>query len=327
MKNNKKIITIICPVFNEEENVDIFVGKFLNIIKNFKNIYIFNFLFLDNCSTDKTVDRLLKLQKKYGCIEIIKYSRNFGVMKSIFTGLINSNSDASAVFDCDLQDPPQLLIKFISEWERGYKIIYGERDRREESYFFGFLRKQFRFFEKNFKGNNVKIESGAWFFDERVILELKKVTFEPYLPGLISRLGFKSLGIKYNRISRKRGDSKFGLAKYFSYAADGLVSGTIVPLRIAVFCGILFSIVSFTLAAYFVIAKLFLDIPFAAGMAANIVIELFGFSLTFLFLGVIGEYLGRLHLSSETSQLAIIEETYPIPNKIFKKKSQRKIKS
>jgi dolichol-phosphate mannosyltransferase len=311
MKNNLTTITILCPVFNESENVAHFVASFKNVIEPLEQRYQFEFLFADNCSTDDTLGCLMELQKQYSNIRILKYSRNFGVMKSIFTGIVNSNSNACAVFDCDLQDPPELIIDFIKEWENGAKIVYGVRRKREEDYLVGFLRKRYRQIETYLKGYKVTVESGAWLLDERVVHELRGVPFEPYLSGLISRLGFRSVGVPYNRRARMHGTSKFGLIKYFSYATDGLVSGTITPLRLAVISGALLSVMSFILAGYFVVAKLFLGVPFATGVAAIIVIQLFGFGLTFLFLGVIGEYVGRLYLAKEASQLAIIEQQYP----------------
>ncbi|MDP1665887.1 MAG: glycosyltransferase family 2 protein [Methylobacter sp.] len=311
MNSKQSSITILCPVFNEAENVARFVSEFTNVIQPLKQRYSFEFLFVDNCSTDGTLDCLLLLQKQYPNISIIKYSRNFGVMKSIFTGIVNSNSSACAVFDCDLQDPPELLIEFIKQWASGAKVVYGVRRKRDEGFVIGFLRNIYREIERYIKGYAVTIESGAWFLDERVIRELRMIPFEPYLAGLIARLGFKTAGVPYDRRARLLGQSKFGLMKYFSYAADGLVSGTIVPLRISVFCGIVFSLLSFVLGTYFVVAKLFLGIPFPEGVAAAIVILLFGFGLNFLLLGVVGEYLGRIYMQKESSQTAIIEESYP----------------
>lgn len=175
----------------------------------------------------------------------------------------------------------------------------------------GFLRGIYRKIETYLKGYRVSVESGAWLLDERVIAELRAVPFEPYLSGLISRLGFKSTGVPYDRRARLRGESKFGFIRYFSYATDGLVSGTIAPLRISVISGAILSLLSFLFGVYFVIAKLFLQVPFATGIAAIIVILLFGFGLNFLFLGVIGEYVGRLHLAKEVAQPAIIEMSLP----------------
>lgn len=309
--DEKPSITILCPVYNESENVGRFVSQFIQIIQSLEHRYSFEFLFADNCSTDDTLERLLQLQGQYSNIRVIKYSRNFGVMKSIFTGIINSNSNACAVFDCDLQDPPELIAEFIKEWESGAKVVYGVRRKRDEASLVGALRRIYRRIETYFKGYRVTVESGAWFLDQRVVQELRVVPFEPYLAGLIARLGFKSIGVPYDRQRRLHGRSKFGLVKYFSYATDGLVSGTIAPLRISVFFGAIFSLGSFILGIYFIVAKLFLDIAFPTGMAAAIVILLFGFGVNFLLLGVIGEYLGRIYLNKESSQPAIIEEAYP----------------
>lgn len=311
LENNKLSITILCPVFNEEENVARFVSEFTNVIQTLDQRYSFDFLFVDNCSTDNTLDHLKLLQRQHSNIKIIKYSRNFGVMKSIFTGIVNTSSHACAVFDCDLQDPPELIIDFIKEWELGAKVVYGVRKKRDEGRTIGFLRSRYRQLETSLKGYKINIESGAWLLDERVVKELQEVPFEPYLAGLIARLGFKSTGVPYERRARLLGQSKFGLIKYFSYATDGLVSGTVAPLRISVVCGVVFSLMSFALGLYFVAAKLFLEIPFSAGMAAAIVILLFGFGLNFILLGVIGEYLGRIYMQKESSQMAIIEETFP----------------
>jgi len=161
--------------------------------------------------------------------------------------------------------------------------------------------------EAFFKGYKSELESGAWFLDRRVVEELSKRSFEPFLAGLIGRLGFVTRGIPYERTSRKLGASKFHLGLYFSYAMDGLVSGTIAPLRIAILMGGALSLLSIAAAIYFLIAKFFLGIPFASGVAAIIIISLFSFSINFIFLGIIGEYVGRVYLSRELSEPAIIE--------------------
>lgn len=308
---DESVITILCPVYNESENVNRFVREFMGAINLVDKRYSFEFLFADNCSTDDTVKQLQNLQRLHSNIRIIKYSRNFGVMKSIFTGVLNTNTNACAVFDCDLQDPPELIVEFIKQWEDGAKVVYGVRRKRDEGSLISILRRIFRNIETFFKGYKVNLESGAWFLDARVIQELRKVPFEPYLAGLIARLGFKSVGVPYDRLKRLHGESKFGFVKYFSYARDGLVSGTIAPLRLAVIFGIIFSLLSFLFGLYFVYAKLFLDIDFAAGMAALIVIVLFGFGLNFFLIGIVGEYVGRIYLDKEASQFAIIEDSFP----------------
>jgi len=312
MKKIKKEIVIVCPVHNEEDNIRFFINSFNSITNKLQHHYSFSYLFLDNCSEDKTLEILLGFKKIHKNISVIKYSRNFGVMKSIYTGIINVSKKASAclIFDCDLQDPPNLILDFLKKWEEGYKVVYGSREKRNESYFLTFMRKRYRNLEKFFKGYNVQIESGAWLLDKRIVEELRCSNYEPYLAGQISRLGFRSVGVFYNRNARKYGQTKFNFSKYFSYAIDSLVSGTIFPLRVSIFFGFIFSLFAFMLAIYFILAKLYFGVEFQAGIVASIVILLFGFGLNFIFLGLIGEYLGRVYLKDQSNSLAIIDKIY-----------------
>lgn len=305
-----KSVSILCPVYNESENVEEFISEFNSCVLPYKDRYQFNYIFVDNNSEDDTCQKIKNLSLRQKNITLIKYSRNFGYMKSIYTGFINSSDDACVIFDCDLQDPPNLLIDFLKHWECGYKVIYGKRVTRVESGLFAFFRRTYRRLENSIKGYQVQLETGSWFLDRQVIAELKKTQFDPYLPGLITRLGFKSIGVAYDRGIRKRGSSKVNYPHYFSYARDGLVSGNIAPLRLASIFGFIFSITSFLLMLYIIVAKVYFGAPFASGVAFTITIILFSFGINFMILGVIGEYLGRIYLERELTQPAIIEEIY-----------------
>jgi dolichol-phosphate mannosyltransferase len=304
---NKKI-TILCPVFNEVENIENFYNVFSQYTQNIAG-YKFNYVFTDNHSTDGSFEVVKRLSKIYPNIRGYRFSKNFGYMKSIYTGFINSQDDACVIFDCDLQDPPHLISEFIDAWENGYKVIYGKRSTRVESKSLGLFRRSFRKFENFVKGYEVQIESGTWFLDKKVIEQLKKIEFDPYLPGLISRLGFNTLGIPYVRGVREKGTAKGNIPLYLAYARDGLVSGTITPLRLMVLLGAIVSLVSFGLMFYFLFAKLFMGAPFASGVAALATITLFGFGINFILLGVLGEYIGRIYMEKESRHAAIIEET------------------
>lgn len=304
---NKKI-TILCPVFNEVENIENFYNVFSRYTQNIVG-YKFNYVFTDNHSTDGSFEVVKRLSKIYPNIRGYRFSKNFGYMKSIYTGFINSQDHACVIFDCDLQDPPHLIGEFIDAWENGYKVIYGKRSTRIESKSLGLFRRSFRKFENFVKGYEVQIESGTWFLDKKVIEQLKKIEFDPYLPGLISRLGFNTLGIPYVRGVREKGTAKGNIPLYLAYARDGLVSGTITPLRLMVVLGAIVSLVSFGLMFYFLFAKLFMGAPFASGVAALATITLFGFGINFILLGVLGEYIGRIYMEKESRHAAIIEET------------------
>lgn len=309
----KKVITVFCPVYNEEENVENFYERINKVLTPFRDRYDFRFLFADNRSTDDTVEKIREMCAYDSNVALIRYSRNFGVMKSIYTGMITVQTDAVAVFDCDLQDPPELLVDFIEAWEGGAKIVYGRRMKRDEPRLITFLRKGFRRIERSLQSNRIEIESGAWFLDKRILDELRRRNrFEPYVAGLLSRLGFKTVGIPYNRRKRELGSSKFNFLSYFSYATDGIVSGTVVPLRLSILCGVLISSLSFLAMTYFLLAKFVFGASFAAGVAASIIISLFGLGVNFIFLGIIGEYVGRIYLDKDSSEPAIIDESINI---------------
>lgn len=312
----KKKIVVICPIYNEKENINIFFEKFSKIFndQSLNEKYEFQFLFADNNSTDGSIDEIKLLSQKYDFVSYLFYSRNFGVMKSIYTAIRNLNEDADActVFDCDLQDPPDLIYQFIEAWEQNNKIVYGIRKKRKEKWILNILRKIFRKTDIYFRGYEIKIESGAWFLDKKIINQFKKTSFDQYLPGLISRFGYKKKGIEYERRIRERGKTKFGFVNYFSYAIDGIFNGSIAPLRISVIFCILFCFLFFSSSIYFVLAKFFLGIKFDEGIAAIAIINLFGFSIIFFILSILCEYAGRIYKPRFDQDDAIIEERFKI---------------
>jgi len=307
----KKIIGICCPVFNEEDNIENFYNTYSKIFLNYQEKYQLEFLFTDNCSNDKSFNILKNLTIKNNNVTVIRYSKNFGVMKSIYTGIINVSEkwDAVAVFDCDLQDPPKLINDFIDKWEEGFKIVFGKRINREEPKIITILRKIYKRIERSVQKEVQEVESGAWFLDKKIIDEIKKKNrFEPYLPGLINSLGFKSRSIPYDRIKRANGVSKFNFFSYLSYATDGIVSGTMIPLRISIYFGVFFGTFAICLSIFFILAKFIFEIDYAEGIAAMIVFTLFNFGINFLFLGIIGEYVGRVYNKKDIEEPAIIDE-------------------
>lgn len=303
----KKKITIICPVFNEEKNINDFYDAFYIIFEKI-DIYDFKIIFADNKSTDNSLKLIEQISQKDKRVSLLGYSKNFGVMKSIYTAISFVEEDACAIFDCDMQDPPELILEFIDKWVSGNKIVYGKRQLRIESKILYFLRKMQKKLERFIKGYETNIESGAWFLDKVVIEEIKKYPYDSFLPGLISRLGFKSDYVEYVRNIRKKGFTKFNYKLYFLYGIDGLISGTITPLRISIIFSVIFAILCFISSIYFLLAKFFLEIVFQEGIAAILIINLLSFSIIFFILGIFGEYLGRIYIRNEDQKLAIIEK-------------------
>jgi len=307
----KQKIGIICPVYNEAENIEIFFNEFTNIFKKNETGFEHEFLFLDNDSEDDSFQIMRRLVEENENVFALRYTSNFGVMKSIYTGILNAPVDwaALAVFDCDLQDPPELVLNLLSEWRNGTKIVFGSRAKRQEGFLYKVLRKAYKRIETAMVGRARKVESGAWLIDRRVIDEIiDRDYFYPYLAGMIEDLGFKTKGIVYNRRARLRGGTKFNLVRYFKYAIDGLLDGSTLPLRFSFFCSLAIAFLAVSLSVYFIVLKFILGKEFQEGVVAIIVLILLNFAFNFLFLGIIGEYIGRIKTSHSHSRPAIIDE-------------------
>jgi dolichol-phosphate mannosyltransferase len=312
MIQSRKKIGICCPTFNEEENIRDFYNSYKKIGNEIRKNYKIEFLFADNCSTDKSFQIIKDIAASDDAVFAIKYSKNFGVMKSIYTAIIKSPNDwdSLAVFDCDIQDPPSLIKLLLNEQIKGYRIVYGSRKDRDESKLISILRNFYVKLEGLLYSKINKPESGAFLIDKRVIQEIKKQNYyKEHIPTLIADLGFTSSSIPYSRLQRKKGVTKFNLISYISYAIDGIMGSSIVPLRISIIVSIFFGFLSIALSIYFIIAKFILGIDFQEGIAALIVLLLLNFSINFFFLGVIGEYIGRTFKKEEISMPAIIDET------------------
>lgn len=302
-----KTIIIICPVYNEENNIEFFYKSFCEILKKINN-YSFKILFSDNCSTDNSYKIIQKIAKNDQRVSCISFSKNYGVMKSIYTSFHYLDGDACAIFDCDLQDPPELLIELVKGWEEGNKIVYGKRNKRKEKKMLSFFRILQRKLEIIFKGKQTAVESGAWFLDKIIVEQLKLSKFDPYLPGMIDRLGFERKAVEYKRVDRKFGETKFSFSMYLKYGLDGLISGNRSPLKISIFFSIIYGLVCLISSIYFLYAKFVRKIEFGEGVAAILIIILLSFSLIFFTLSIFGEYLGRLYFKDEDEKLAIVKK-------------------
>jgi len=223
-----KLISICIPVYNEEKNI----LNAYSVIKNLfeKNLINFDYeiIFTDNCSDDETENIITELCSKNRKVKYIRFKANLEYDKSILEGYKNSNGDAAIVFDCDLQDPPELIEKFILKWEEGNDLVYGVVNSRQENAFINSLRKLFY----NLMNSNTEIKyplnaHDFRLLDRSIIKKLSKVdNLFPYMRGLTYSLSKNPYGIKYNRNQRSKGKSKFGFYRSFTYAINAFIEET-----------------------------------------------------------------------------------------------------
>jgi glycosyltransferase involved in cell wall biosynthesis len=304
----KRLVTISVPVLNEADNIDPLMER-LRTVAKIHHRYDFEFLFTDNASTDATFERLASQARTDSRVRVIRFTRNFGFQTSILTNYLNANGDAAIQIDADLQDPPELFGEFLASWEQGYKVVYGIRRSRPENPILSGARKLFYRGLAKLSNVDLPVDAGDFRLIDRVIIEdLRKVEDEaPYIRGVIAQLGYRQIGIPYDRIERQRGKSKFYLFSLIRLAVDGVCSQSTKPLEIITLLGTTFSFLSF-LGALFYVAWAFLAAGKPRGFTTLVILILLSTSVQTAFIGLLGEYIGRIFKNTRRIPAPIIDQ-------------------
>lgn len=305
----KKLISIVTACYNEEENVEALSNEVKDIMNKMEN-YDYEHIFIDNCSTDKTVDKLRKIATDNNKVKIIVNARNFGHIRSGFHGLIQAKGDAVINLVADFQDPPELIHDFIRKWEEGYKIVIAVKNKSKENPVMFALRKLYYFLIRKF-GESEHIDNFTSFglYDKLVIESLRQMNDPyPYLRGMIAELGYERFAMNYTQMKRERGCTKNNLYTLYDMAMLGFVNNSKVPLRMAAFTGFIIAILSLVVAVFYFLYKLVFWQNFQVGLAP-LVIGLFFFSaIQLIFIGIIGEYIGAIYTQVKNRKLVTEKE-------------------
>jgi glycosyltransferase involved in cell wall biosynthesis len=314
----RPLISIVVPVYNEELNIGPFHETVSAQLEPLSSFYDFEFVFTDNHSTDTTFALLRELAQRDPRVRAYRFSRNFGYQRSIMTGYSRAQGDAAIQLDVDLQDPPELIAKFLEEWHAGADVVYGIRVKRQESWIINVQRVLFYRLIDRLSEEKIPVDAGDFRLISRRVIDLLK-SFEdaqPYLRGTIATLGFTQVGIPYSRNARVRGESKFPFSKLVSLAIDGILNHSVVPLRLATYFGLAVSAITLLSIIGYAIAKLFLGSQWPAGFATIAALILASISINAMLLGIIGEYLGRMYHQLKKQPLTIIEDVAGIPSEV-----------
>lgn len=305
----KRLLSIVVPVYNEEDNVVPLYEAVNTALAPVADRYDHEFVFTDNRSEDTTFARLAELAARDPRVRVFRFSRNYGFQRSILTGYLLARGDAAMQIDCDLQDDPKVFLEFIKQWEKGYKVVYGIRRTRREGFLITMARRMFYRVLDAASNDDLPVDSGDFrLIDRLAINQLKQVSdHHPYLRGTLATLGFDQIGIPYDRSTRERGRSKFNFRSLTGLAIDGLLAHSITPLRIATYLGLIVSVLTFLGFLGFMVGRL-AGADWPAGFATQVLLILLGISLNALFLGIIGEYLGRIYQEVRRRPGVIIED-------------------
>ena len=295
--SNKKLISVVTPCFNEEENVDAVYLKVREQFEKLSDLYNYEHIFIDNASTDKTVEKLKKIATSDKNVKIIINARNFGHIRSPFYGLLQATGEAVILIVADLQDPPDLIPELVAAWERGYKVAACIKKNSEESFIFFHIRKlYYKILDYVSEIEIIQNYTGFGIYDHSVITLLRNMNDPyPFFRGLICEIGFDIYRIPYLQPARKRGFSKNNLYTLYDIGILGLTSHSKKLLRLTTLLGFIFAIFSFLIFGVYVTYKILNWNSFSLGLAPLICGVFFFSSLNLIFLGIIGEYIGNIY--------------------------------
>lgn len=305
-----KKISVVTPCYNEEENV---FDTYLAIKQQFEEIktkYQYEHIFIDNASTDSTVQKLRDIAKKDGNVKIIVNARNAGFVRSSFYGLLQAFGDAVIFVEADLQTPPATILEFIKKWESGSKVIVGVKEESHENFVMFRIRKLFySTLAKMSETPIIQNFLGVGLYDQSFISLLREVDDPyPYFRGLVAELAPDIEMVHYVQDVRKKGKSSFSFYKLYDVAMLGFVNHTKLPLRLASFIGFIIAIICLIIMGITLICKLLFWDSFAVGQAAISVGIFFLGAVQLVFLGIIGEYISAIYVQVRKRPLVIERE-------------------
>ena len=311
----RSLITISIPVFNEEGNIERLLAR-LGGVAEANQDYDFEFLFTDNASADRTFELLATAAAADSRIRVLKFTRNFGFQASILANYLDARGAAAIQLDADLQDPPELAQEFLRQWERGYRVVYGVRRSRPENPLLQATRRAYYKLVRRLSATDLPLDAGDFRLVDRVIIEHLRAVKDntPYLRGIIAELGYPQIGVPYDREARQAGKSKFDLAALIRLAIDGLCSQSTRPLEAITLFGFALSFVSFFGALLYFAWHFTVYGDRAPGFTTLVILILISTGLNAAFVGLLGEYIGRIFKNTRDLPHPIIERRIePLP--------------
>lgn len=315
MNNCVKTISVIVPTYNEEENIPIIYKKITDVFSRSLNNYKYEILYIDNCSTDSSRFEIEKLCNIDENVTGIFNARNFGFNRSTYYGLLQGVGDCSILVFADMQDPPEMIVDFVQEWEKGYKIVIGIKDQSNENKGMYFIRSLFyRMMNKITDTEQIEQFDGFGLYDRKFIEILENLNDpEPYLRGIVAELGYDRKEIYYKQEKRKLGKTKFNFYKLYDTAMLGITSYSKVVLRLATIIGFSMSCICFITGIVTVVMKLCNWNRFQVGIAGISVGIYFLGSLLLFFVGLQGEYI--LNINARVMRRPLVVEQKRINRK------------
>jgi glycosyltransferase involved in cell wall biosynthesis len=304
-----KRISLIFPVYNEEEVLPVLDERVRRMIDQLE--YDFEVILINDGSQDKSLDLMKQFHEADPRFKVIDFSRNFGHQVAITAGIDFAVGDAVILMDADLQDPPELLPQFLSKWNEGYQVVYAVRKSRQEHLFKRLSYAVFYRVLQHISDIPIPLDSGDFCLMDRVVVDTLKSMPERnrFVRGLRSWAGFHQISLKYDREKRYSGEVKYTLSKLMKLAFDGIFAFSYFPLQLASYMGFIISFISFLGILVYLYKKLFVGGE-PQGFPTLVILILFMGGIQLIFLGIIGEYIGRIYDEVKKRPTYVVRSTY-----------------
>ena len=302
------LYSVVIPVYNEEGNLPALYERLVKVLLSISVDY--EIIFVDDGSNDHSLSIIKNLSRLDNHLKFISFSRNFGHEAASTAGFDKACGDVVVLMDADLQDPPEVIKALSDKWKEGYQVVYGQRRKREGEFFFkratAFL---FYRFLNLLTDVHIPLDTGDFrLMDKAVVQDLRKCREQNrFVRGLMSWIGYKQIGISYDRPERKSGTTKYGFFKLLILSLDAICGFSIVPLRLATLLGLVTLIISTVFAGVIIMQKLVLGLNIPGYALATAGMFFLG-GVELLLLGVIGEYVGRIYRQVQQRPLYLVRE-------------------
>ena len=298
------------PVFNERESLPELHRRLTAVIDGLDGEA--EILFVDDCSYDGSYELLQELQRADPRVKVIRFARNFGHQVAITAGLDHADGDAVVVMDADLQDPPEVVLDLVARWQEGYEVVYAVRELREgESWLKRMTAAWYYRLLRRIANIDMPLDAGDFRLVDRAALDAFRSMRERsrYVRGMFSWVGFRQVGVPYKRPERFAGDPKYSYRKSLRLAADGLISFSNAPLRLALYGGFLFSTLAFLVGIFAIVANLAgaFTVP---GWSSILVVVAFLGGVQLTLMGMLGLYVSRIYEEVKARPLYLIREAH-----------------
>jgi dolichol-phosphate mannosyltransferase len=303
------LVSVVVPCYNEEQVIAETNRQLVAALRALAAAD-FEIVYVDDGSSDATVDRLREIQQVDQRVRVVRLSRNFGHQLAVSAGLEHAAGDAVVIIDADLQDPPDVIPEMVARWRDGYHVVYGMRtDRPGETAFKLWTAKLFYRFINRLSKVQIPLDVGDFRLLDRQVVDvlLGMPERDRFLRGMVSWIGFRQVAVMYARAERHAGASKYPLFKMLQFAADGVLSFSLTPLRLALWVGFLSIGLAFAGILYALIVRFYTK-DFVRGWTSIFTAVLFIGGAQLITLGIIGEYIGRIYAEVKRRPLYVVEE-------------------